>query len=100
MVPRERIGNFQTDFMKHYQRREIFLEDAIIALYQSGVITRKIGELVDNLILLNGYSATTISNIFETLRDDIDHRLSRPLEKELLCFIPRRFKHRCEIRYS
>lgn len=81
-VPRDRKGLFQTALFEPYQRREFSLEEAIIALYHSGVSTRKIGEFVERILGPKGYSPTTISNITETLRDDINNWLSRELEED------------------
>lgn len=40
-VPRDRLGEFQTQVFEPYQRRDGWLEQAIIKMYQSGMSTRK-----------------------------------------------------------
>lgn len=83
-VPRDRKGDFQTGVFQPYQRRDGWLEEAILHLYQSGVSTRQVGKFVERMLSGNGYSATTISNITEKVREDIDAWQSRPLKENYL----------------
>ncbi|OKA26182.1 transposase, partial [Bacillus cereus] len=79
-VPRDRNGDFQTSLFQPYQRRDGWLEEAVLSLYQSGVSTRQVGKFVERLLDGNPYSATTVSNITEKIRDDIESWQSRTLE--------------------
>jgi putative transposase len=79
-VPRDRKGEFQTTLFKPYQRRDGWLEEAILNLYQSGVSTRQVGKFVERMLNGNSYSAATISNITEKIREDIDTWQARSLE--------------------
>jgi putative transposase len=79
-VPRDRQGNFQTQVFEPYQRRDGWLEQAIITIYQKGMSTREIGKFVE-MILGERYSATTISNITSATLDDIRLWRDRPLKK-------------------
>jgi transposase-like protein len=63
-----------------YQRRDGWLEQAIITMYQKGMSTREIGKFVE-MILGDRYSATTISNITAATLDDIRKWRDRPLNK-------------------
>jgi putative transposase len=79
-VPRDRLGEFQTQFFEPYQRRDGWLEEAIIKMYQSGMSTCEIGSFVE-IILGSAYSATTISNITDVALEDIQKWHQRPLNK-------------------
>lgn len=80
-VPRDRNGDFQTALFQPYQRRDGWLEEAILHLYQSGVSTRQVGKFVERMLDGNAYSAATVSNITERIRADIDTWQNRPLEE-------------------
>lgn len=79
-VPRDRQGEFQTQLFEPYQRRDNWLEETIIRMYQSGMSTREVGKMVEKL-LGTPYSATTISNITEVVMEDIQAWQKRPLNK-------------------
>jgi putative transposase len=79
-VPRDRQGSFKTQVFEPYQRRDGWLEQAIITMYQKGMSTREIGKFVE-MILGERYSATTISNITAATLDDIRAWRERPLHK-------------------
>ncbi|MGG3737921.1 IS256 family transposase [Aeribacillus pallidus] len=79
-VPRDRNGDFQTQLFKPYQRRDGWLEEAIIKMYQSGMSTREIGKFIER-ILGSSYSPTTISNITDATIEDIRKWQQRPLNK-------------------
>ncbi|MCM3733585.1 transposase, partial [Fictibacillus nanhaiensis] len=83
-VPRDRNGDFHTALFAPYQRRDGWLEEAILNLYQNGVSTRQIGKFVQRMLDGNGYSAATVSNITEKIREDIDEWQNRPLESDYL----------------
>jgi putative transposase len=79
-VPRDRLGEFHTQLFDPYQRRDGWLEEAIIKMYQSGMSTREIGKFIEK-ILGSSYSATTISNITDVALEDIRNWHQRPLNK-------------------
>lgn len=79
-IPRDRQGEFQTQCFEPYQRRDGWLEEAIIRMYQSGMSTREIGQFIER-ILGSSYSATTISNITDVALEDIQKWHQRPLKK-------------------
>lgn len=79
-VPRDRQGEFQTQLFAPYQRRDGWLEEAIIKMYQSGMSTREVGKFIDR-ILGSSYSATTISNITDVALEDIQSWQQRELNQ-------------------
>jgi transposase-like protein len=79
-VTRDRQGEFQTQLFAPYQRRDGWLEEAIIKMYQSGMSTREIGKFIEK-ILGSSYSATTISNITHITLEDFQKWHQRPLQK-------------------
>src|SRR6185312_3442391 len=78
-VPRDRRGTFQTRLFMPYQRREGWLEEAIIHMYKGGMSTREVAKFVESMFG-SQYSPTTISNITQTVMEDIEEWQKRPLE--------------------
>jgi transposase-like protein len=79
-VPRDRKGYFQTRLFQPYQRREGWLEEAIIHMYKGGMSTREVAKFVESM-LGSQYSPTTVSNITHIVMEDIEQWQKRPLEK-------------------
>jgi transposase-like protein len=79
-VPRDRQGEFQTQLFAPYQRRDGWLEEAIIKMYQSGMSTREVGKFIERMFG-SSYSATTISNITEVAIEDIQAWQQRKLHQ-------------------
>lgn len=79
-VPRDREGHFQTCLFDPYQRRERWLGETIITMYNKGFSTREIGSFVER-ILGDSYSAATVSNVTNVLFEDIKQWQERPLNK-------------------
>jgi len=79
-VPRDRKGSFQTRLFEPYQRREGWLEEAIIHMYKGGMSTRDVAKFIESMFGTH-YSPTTISNITQTVMEDIEEWQTRPLEK-------------------
>jgi putative transposase len=79
-VPRDRKGYFQTHLFQPYQRREGWLEEAIIHMYKGGMSTREVAKFVESMFG-SQYSPTTVSNITNTVMEDIEQWQKRPLEK-------------------
>lgn len=77
-VPRDRAGYFQSQVFEPYKRREPWVEDAVIHMYRSGMSTREVGEFMHR-ILGHTYSAATVSNITESVHEDIVKWQQRPL---------------------
>jgi putative transposase len=79
-VPRDRNGEFQTQLFEPYQRREGWLEEAIIHMYKGGMSTREVAKFIESMFG-SQYSPTTISNITQTVMEDIEEWQKRPLER-------------------
>jgi putative transposase len=79
-VPRDREGHFQTSLFDPYQRREKWLGETIITMYNKGFSTREIGTFMER-ILGDSYSAATISNITDVVVEQIEEWQQRSLEK-------------------
>lgn len=79
-VPRDRDNEFQTEVFSPYQRREQWLGETIITMYQKGISTREIGHFLER-ILGHSYSASTISHITDVVAEDIETWQRRPLQK-------------------
>jgi putative transposase len=79
-VPRDRNGEFQTQVFQPYQRRDGWLEEAVIQMYKSGMGTRDVARFIEGMFGSH-YSPTTVSNITATVLEDIQQWQSRPLQK-------------------
>ncbi|WP_163704341.1 IS256 family transposase [Paenibacillus jilunlii] len=79
-VPRDRQSQFQTQLFEPYQRRDGWLEEAVIQMYKSGMGTRDVARFIESMFGSH-YSATTVSNITATVLEDIQNWQSRPLAK-------------------
>lgn len=79
-VPRDRQGLFQTQLFEPYQRRDGWLEEAVIQMYKSGMGTRDVARFIESMFGSH-YSPTTVSNITATVLEDIHHWQKRPLQK-------------------
>ncbi|MEK3885847.1 IS256 family transposase [Paenibacillus sp. PL2-23] len=79
-VPRDRKGKFQTSLFKPYQRREGWLEEAIIHMYKGGMSTREVANFIESMFG-SQYSPATISNITKTVMEDIHEWRTRQLEQ-------------------
>lgn len=79
-VPRDRRGEFQTQVFEPYQRRDGWLEEAVIHMYKGGMSTRDVATFIEGMFG-SQYSPTTISNITNTVLEDIEGWQKRPLDK-------------------
>ncbi|MGN7458084.1 IS256 family transposase [Paenibacillus pasadenensis] len=79
-MPRDRNGDFQTQLFEPYQRRDGWLEEAVIQMYKGGMPTRDIARFIEGMFG-QAYSPTTISNITSTVLEDVERWQTRPLGK-------------------
>lgn len=79
-VPRDRQGEFQTQVFEPYQRRDGWLEEAVIQMYKSGMGTRDVARFIESMFGSH-YSPTTVSNITATVLEDIQQWQMKPLKK-------------------
>lgn len=78
-IPRDRNGNFSQALLPAYERRDNHLEEMVIKLYQNGVTTREISDIIERM---NGhhYSPATISNISKATLENVAAFHERSLE--------------------
>ena len=69
-VPRDRLGEFNRQTIPPHTQRAEDLERTVIQLYQKGITTREIADLIEKMVG-HHYSATTISNIAKLLDKDV-----------------------------
>ena len=69
-IPRDRNGNFSPTFIPSYGRRDDHLEEMIIKLYQTGVTTREISDIIERMYG-HHYSPATISNISKATQENV-----------------------------
>lgn len=79
-VPRDRNGEFHTQIFEPYQRRDGWLEEAVIQMYKSGMGTRDVARFIESMFG-SQYSPTTISNITATVLEDVKTWQERSLRK-------------------
>lgn len=79
-VPRDRQGEFHTELFEPYQRRDGWLEEAVIRMYKGGMSTREVADFIE-CILGTHYSPATVSNITNTVLQDVHAWQSQPLKK-------------------
>lgn len=79
LVPRNRINPYEISLFKKYERKEVKLIDLIKDAFLSGLSTRKVGEVLENVL---GYkiSAGTVSNIAKTLDSKVRDFHTKSLE--------------------
>ena len=78
-IPSDRNGNFSPALIPSYGRRDDHLEEMVIKLYQTGVTTREISDIIERM---DGhhYSPATISNISKTTQENVSAFHERSLE--------------------
>lgn len=78
-IPRDRNRNFSPALIPAYRRRDDHLEEMIIKLYQTGVTTREISDIIER-IYGHHYSPATISNISKATQENAAAFHERSLE--------------------
>ena len=69
-IPRDRNGNFSPALIPSYGRRDDHLEEMVIKLYQTGVTTREISDIIERMYG-HHYSPATISNISKATQENV-----------------------------
>lgn len=77
-VPRDRNGQFHQSLIPPYTHRIDSLETTIIQLYEKGITTREIADLIEKMYGSH-YSPTTISNITKVVDEQVTAFHSRPI---------------------
>ena len=70
-IPRDRNGNFTPALLPSYGRLDDHLEEMVIKLYQTGVTTREISDIIERMYG-HHYSPATISNISKATQENVD----------------------------
>jgi len=81
MVPKDREGRFQTELFGKYQRSEKALVLAIAEMYVSGVSTRKVKKITEELCGLE-ISRSQVSSLVKCLEEEIQKWRMRPLVRQ------------------
>lgn len=79
-VPQDREGRFSTEVFERYQRSEKALVDAMIQMYISGVSTRKVKAVTEELCGQE-FSASTVSRLTAKLDEELQRFAARKLEE-------------------
>ena len=80
-VPRTRCGNFQTQVLKRYQRREPVIDQALKEVFLLGVSTRQSGRALATLVE-DAVSAATVSAVAKSLDASVNQFHRRRLMDE------------------
>lgn len=80
MIPRDREGNFRTELFDRYQRSERALVLSILEMYVSGVSTRKVRKITEELCGLD-ISKSQVSRLAKLLDRDVAAWRSRLLDR-------------------
>ncbi|MCA2389327.1 MULTISPECIES: IS256 family transposase [Lactococcus] len=70
IIPRDRNGEFSPVLLPSYARRDDQLEEMVIKLYQTGVTTREISDIIERMYG-HHYSPTTVSNITKVTQENV-----------------------------
>lgn len=77
-IPRDRNGEFSNHTLPAYQRQTDRLEQTVIQLYQKGVTTREIAELMEKMYGAY-YSPQTVSNLTKVVDEQVQAFKQRQL---------------------
>lgn len=80
-IPRDRLGELDIKALQCIQEAPSHLENLIILMYQKGVSTRDISDLIEKMYG-HHYSPTTISNLSKTFEDELKTYRQRPINKD------------------
>jgi putative transposase len=79
-IPRDRDASFEPKLVPKHQRMSARIEYAIITMYSRGMSTRDIEETIKDIYGI-AVSESSISNITNSVIDDVKQWQSRPLEE-------------------
>src|SRR5699024_10705753 len=79
-IPRDRNGECQQDSLAPYQRSNDTLEQFVIHLYEKGITTDEIADLMERMYG-HHYSRQTVSNFTQLVAEDVQAFHERKLEK-------------------
>ena len=83
-IPRDRNGEFEQRTITPYKRSNDTLEQFVIHMYQKGITTSEITELIEKMYG-HHYSKQTISNLSQLVAEDVKAFHERKLENRYVC---------------
>lgn len=83
-IPRDRNGEFKQQTLEPYKRSSDTLENFVIHMYQKGVTTDEISDLIEKMYG-HHYSKQTVSNLTKLTIEDLEAFHKRPLNKRYAC---------------
>lgn len=83
-IPRDRLGVFDIKTLECIQHAPARLEEVIILMYQKGVTTREISDLIEKMYG-HHYSPTTLSNLSKTFEEELAAYRQRPIKQDYVC---------------
>lgn len=83
-IPRDRNGDFINQTLDPYERRNDTLENTVIHMFQKGMSSRDIGNVIGKMYG-HHYSAATISNITKVADEVVESFNKRPLASRYSC---------------
>lgn len=78
-VPRDRNGSFEPKIVEKHQRRWVGFDDKILSMYARGMTTREIQGHLEEIYGVE-VSPTLISNVTDSVLEEVKSWQSRPLE--------------------
>ena len=79
-IPRDRNGDFSQQTVPPYKRSSDLLEQMVIKLYEKGITTSEISDLIEKMYG-HHYSKTTVSNITVAVQAQVEAFHARKLDK-------------------
>jgi transposase-like protein len=83
-IPRDRKGEFQNQLLEPYQRRHDNLETTIVTMFQKGMSSRDIADVISKMYG-HHYSPQSISNITKRVDELVDSFRKRALAPRYTC---------------
>lgn len=84
VIPRDRNGDFKQQTVAPYKRSNETLESFVIHMYQKGVTTSEIGDLLERMYGQH-YTPQTISNMTKAMEKEVAAFKERPLAARYVC---------------
>lgn len=83
-IPRDRNGAFRQQTLAPYKRSNDTLEQFVIHLYEKGITTNEIADLIERMYGQH-YSRQTVSNLTQLVSEDVQAFHERKLETRYAC---------------
>lgn len=83
-IPRDRNGDFKQQTIAPYKRSNDTLESFVIHMFQKGVTTAEIANLIERMYG-HHYTPQTISNMTKVMSEEVEAFANRPLAERYVC---------------